>query len=126
MARTAPAPKLRSDRRPRASRRIMLVALVLASSLRLEAQEASFRVITHPDNPTTTLTRDEASRLFLRKTLTWKDGAKARPVDLGEKSQTRSSFTKEIHGKPMSSVKAYWINQLFTGRLDPPLEVQTD
>ena len=48
------------------------------------------------------------------------------PVDLNESSKTRENFTKEIHGKKVSAIKAYWQKQIFTGRGVPPPEKSSD
>lgn len=126
MPRMTLARKMRSGRRwPLPARFLITLVLALAAP-GLLAQEASFRIVTHPSNPATTVGKEEASRLFLKKALIWKDGTKALPIDLGEASKTRAAFCQEIHGRPVRSVKAYWLNQVFGGRLTPPAEVATD
>ena len=38
----------------------------------------------------------------------------------------RGSFSKAIHGKSVSAVKAYWQQRVFSGRDVPPLEKDSD
>jgi ABC-type phosphate transport system substrate-binding protein len=43
-----------------------------------------------------------------------------------DSSLTRANFSKSIHGKPVSSIKAYWQQRIFTGRGVPPVEKDND
>ena len=87
---------------------------------------ASFQVIVNTANPVTTLTREEASRLFLRKVVTWKPGEGVQPVDQGEGSAVRRSFSKSVHHKEVAGVKRYWQELIFTGQGVPPIERTSD
>ena len=105
---------------------LALLALLVFGATSLLAQEPLFRIVTHPANALTSLPKEQASRLFLKKAATWGDGTKVIPVDLGETSSVRDAFSRQVHGKQTRSVKAYWLNQLFTGRLEPPTELGSD
>lgn len=90
----------------------------------LSAQEdAKFRVIVHPENPITTLSKSEVSRMFLKKTTRWDQAGDVDPVDLDGKSAVREAFSDEIHGRSIASVKNYWQRQIFSGRAIPPPEL---
>jgi ABC-type phosphate transport system substrate-binding protein len=82
----------------------------------------SFTVVVNAANPTVSLTADEISKMFFKKTLRWSDGEKVLPVDLSEQSPVRESFSAQIHGRPTAAVKAYWQKMIFSGRDVPPLE----
>ncbi len=86
------------------------------------AQPALYRVIVNEANPVVTLTRTEASRIFLKKTVTWKAGGEVVPVDLAEDSEVRKAFSKDILKKNVAAVKGYWQQLVFTGRGVPPVE----
>ena len=110
--------------------RVPIALAVLAAALLarpVQAQSAAtFQVIVNVANPVTSLTREEASRLFLRKVVTWKPGQAVQPVDLSESSPVRRSFSKAIHHKEIPAVKLYWQELIFTGQGVPPVERGSD
>lgn len=108
---------------------LVLLAMATLSTLARPACAqggASFQVIVNAANPIASLTRDEASRLFLRKVVTWKAGEGVEPVDQGEGSPVRRSFSKTIHRKDVPGVKRYWEELIFTGQGVPPAERASD
>ena len=86
----------------------------------------SFKVIVNVSNPTEALKKDQISRLFLKKTTTWSRNQTVQPLDLPADSPVRKDFTKLIHGRSISAVKAYWQRQIFTGDGVPPPEKNSD
>lgn len=107
---------------------IAVVLLLLATSgcATAGAQSVSFRVIVNAKNPNAELSREEVSRLFLRKVLSWKTGGAAEPVDQAADSPVRRSFSKAVHRKDVEQVKGYWQQLLFTGQGAPPIEKGSD
>ena len=108
--------------------RILLATVPLLAFLGIPSTQAQsgFRVIVHPDNPVTSISKDDLSKLFLKKTSRWDDGTVAAPVDLGRQSSVREDFTKEIHGRSLSSILSFWQRQIFSGRGSPPAELNTE
>ncbi|MCA9732483.1 MAG: substrate-binding domain-containing protein [Deferribacteres bacterium] len=99
---------------------ILAIGLIIQLSY-VDAQEKEkFKIIVHESNSITKLSRKKLSRIFLKKEGQWKNGEKITAVDLVENSEIREAFSREIHGKNVSSIKAYWQKQIFTGR-DVPL-----
>jgi ABC-type phosphate transport system substrate-binding protein len=47
-------------------------------------------------------------------------------VDQQEESEVRKQFTREIHGRQVTSVKSYWQQMIFSGRDVPPPEKASD
>lgn len=92
----------------------------------IEAGDTSVKIIVHPSNPVSTLKKTQVSNYFLKKASSWETGRKVLPVDQGESSPTRKSFTEEIHGKEVHSVVSYWQKQIFSGREVPPVEKNSD
>lgn len=110
-------------------RLILSVAAILAlatNAAPLRAQANAFRIVVNTANPVSSLTKSEASRLFLKKVTSWKDGKPVLVVDQPEVSPCRRSFTKEIHGREVASVKSYWQQMIFAGRAVPPTEKPSD
>ena len=99
-----------------------LAALAAALLLAPPAAAAEdFKVIVHPQNPAAEIGREELSRLFLKRTTRWPDGTPAEPVDSADEP-LRARFAEAVHGKRLAAVRAYWNQQIFSGREVPPLE----
>ena len=106
---------------------IFLVSIVLCAELSFGKEDFSFQVVVNSTNPDTVLTKEELSKIFLKKVKKW-DGLKEKimPVDLVEDSSIRKEFSEKILDKQISSVKAYWQKQIFSGRGVPPPEKKSD
>jgi ABC-type phosphate transport system substrate-binding protein len=100
--------------------------LALSAVVPASAGEARYWVIVHPDNPMNSLDRSEVSRLFLKKSTRWKDGATAVPVDLVETAPARDAFSRDIHHRRAALIKKYWQQRVFSGQAAPPPEVATE
>ena len=90
------------------------------------AQESQFKIVVSSQNPVGLLSRDEAAKLFLRKTSIWQDGKPVLPVELPEASAVRHAFTHSILGKDMDALKNFWQQSIFSGRAVPPPERDSD
>lgn len=106
--------------------RAALVAATLLCAPSLRAQDSSFRVVVNAANPVAAISRDELSRLFLKKVTTWSSGRPVMLVDQAEASPVRREFTRAVHRKEVSSVKSYWQTMIFAGRAVPPSEKPSD
>lgn len=82
---------------------------------------AGFVVIVNAGNPATTLSKLDASRIFLKKARAWPGGGlSADPVDQKDASPARREFLSAVMGKDPAAMAAYWQSQLFVGRTTPP------
>ena len=84
------------------------------------------KVIVNVDNNVTTISSDQVSRYFLKKSKKWDSGQSVKPVDLNQKNDTRETFTDNVHGKSISAIKAFWQKRIFTGKGVPPVEKKSD
>ncbi len=105
---------------------VSFVFVLLAASSAAAQETAAYRVVVHPTNPMSSVSRSVAAKLFLKKTSKWEHGQKAQPVDLSASSSTRAAFSKGVLGKSVSSVKSYWQQKIFSGRGVPPPEKSSD
>ena len=105
---------------------VVIVAAMAWSDAARTGQGVSYRVVVNSANPVTELSREEVSRLFLRKVVVWRGGEAVTPVDQGEESAVRRSFTKEVHRHDVGWVKAYWERISFTGQGGAPDEASGD
>jgi hypothetical protein len=85
-----------------------------------------FVVVVNEQNTVPTMQRAMVSRMFLKKVSRWDSGAAALPVDLPADSPVRDAFTRHVLAKSVGSVKAYWQQQIFSGRDVPPPEKPGD
>ena len=99
--------------------------LVLGIAL-LPAHAQSIEVIVHPDNNVKSITKDELSKIFLKRLRTWADRTPAVPVDQVPDSPMRLEFTRLVHQRRVVNVEVYWKRQIFSGRAAPPQEVADD
>jgi ABC-type phosphate transport system substrate-binding protein len=103
---------------------IIIIALFLGLGNAVNAQD--YKVIVNSGNSISTLSKDEVSDFFLQKKTKWSSGNKVVAVDQKSKSSVRVSFSKGVHGKPVSAIKSYWQQALFSGKGVPPNEMSTD
>ncbi len=104
----------------------VLATFLAAAMAAPPAHAASFKLVVHSSNPVRSLSRDQISKIFLKKVTRWNDGGETRPVDLDDESRTREALSETIHGKDVASVKSYWQKMIFSGRATPPPELSSD
>jgi ABC-type phosphate transport system substrate-binding protein len=98
----------------------------IASAPRLEAQNTAFVVVVHESNPTTSISRDELSRIFLKKITVWRTRRPVTVVDQRDNTKVREQFTRTVHRREVSSVASFWQQQIFAGRAVPPAQRTSD
>jgi ABC-type phosphate transport system substrate-binding protein len=118
----------------RTARRCVVLCLLLAlgAGVLLHRGTASaeavpdFRVIVHPDNPNTNLSREALTEYFLKRTTRWGDGETIHPVDQRSDSFVRRRFSETVLERSVAAVKSYWQQRIFSGRELPPPELESD
>jgi len=91
-----------------------------------DPRTASYLIIVNPESPVRELGRSFVRDAFLKKAATWADGETIRPVDLPRVSLVRERFTREVLNKTPAQLRAYWNQQIFSGKGVPPPEVDSD
>ena len=104
---------------------LWLVSPLLLWSV-LWAESESIRVIVNASNPVTSMTRNQVSRLFLKKESRWKNGFRVTPVDQALDSPTGAAFSMTVHEKKAKEIKSHWLKVAFSGLGTPPLELRSD
>ncbi len=102
-----------------------LATLLFASTVRAQ-DESAYRVVVNAKNGVGRMTRDELSRLFLKKTTSWSNGQTVAIVDRAETADVRQKFTEDVHQRQVRAVKRYWQQMIFGGRAVPPPEKGSD
>lgn len=109
---------------------IALLLCVLAGASRLASEEQAFALIVSRSNPLSAVKRQEVAKLFLKKSTRWSDGREALPVDQSLRSPVRTAFTKDVLAVEgmgqTSAVESYWLQQVYSGRGNPPAVKPTD
>ncbi len=103
--------------------KILIVAIL--SLFISSAFAQTFKVIVNSANDQTSISKKDLEKYFLLKTNKWPNGSKVVPVDL-KTAVTRKTFTTEVLGKSVESVKSYWQIEMFAGRAVPPAEKSSD
>jgi ABC-type phosphate transport system substrate-binding protein len=94
--------------------------LLLCSAAAGAAAEPGFVVIVNAGNPVSTLSREAAARIFLKRLSTWSSGERTKPVDLAAGSATRESFSRQVLGQSAKAIEELWQKQIYSGRDVPP------
>src|SRR6185436_2549070 len=98
------------------------LALGIATAPGNAAATESFVVIVNSANPVASLTAEEVSDLFFKKTMTWPGGTSVFPIDLSERFPAREAFSQRIHYKSTKAVRSHWLKMIFSGQGIPPPE----
>ncbi|MBC7191206.1 phosphate ABC transporter substrate-binding protein [Marinobacter sp.] len=96
---------------------LFFAACLLASPLAL----ADVVVIGNPSGPDS-LSSNEVRDLYLNRSQALPGGQKAKPLELPEGNAIRSEFHDKVTGRNDAQLKAFWSQQVFTGRGQPPEE----
>lgn len=97
----------------------MTLSFLLILSLNTIAN-AGIAIVVHPDNTIGDVTKEEVSKIFLAKTLTFSNGKKITLYDLEEENEIRDQFYTLVTNKTPSQVKSFWTRLIFTGKGSPP------
>lgn len=100
---------------------LLLVVSIVALVAPAQAAE-KYKLIVHPSNPTTSVSRELVARYFLKKTTAWPSGKVIAVADQTKDSPVREAFSREVLKKTLAEVTAYWQQQVFSGSAVPPVE----
>ena len=92
----------------------------------LRAQDVTYRVVVHKSNSVARLSRDQVSKIFLRKVTLWDNRRPVLPVDQAAESPVRRAFTQQVHQRTIASVQTWWQQQTFAGVGVAPPERASD
>jgi ABC-type phosphate transport system substrate-binding protein len=107
-------------------RTLQILALLVSVASPAVSHAAGFKVIVNNDQKVQKLTREELSRIFLKKSTRWETGAEIRVVQPRLDSEVRRAFDPAVHSLQPMAVRAYWSQMVFSGRDVPPVEKPTD
>jgi len=102
---------------------MQLSVMILAAALLADpspSAESPVKIIVNASNPVTTLSREQVSRLFLKKQIRWEDGRDVRPIEFGDRG-LQEIFARDFHRKSWDSVERYWQELVFSAREGRPV-----
>lgn len=84
---------------------------------------AEISIIVHPDNPLSSITIKEVTRIYLGKQKTFSNGDRVTPLDVDKELQLHKAFYSKVIKKSDAQIKSYWSRLIFTGKAQPPKSV---
>jgi len=104
----------------------LLLALCLGPTLALApdaALAAELAVIVSARSNISMLSADQVAEIFLFQTNRFPNGSEVVPIDQDLGSPLRDEFYSKVTHRTPALVKAHWARLIFTGRGQPPAEV---
>jgi hypothetical protein len=96
------------------------VLLLLALWLSAPAAAAELVLIANPKSGITQLGKDDVVNIYLGRYRRLPSGLTAEPVDQPADSELRARFYRQLVGKSMTEINAYWARLVFSGKTQPP------
>lgn len=91
-----------------------------AVAQRMSGADKEFVVIVGEASPLTTVSREQLSQIFLKKTRTLPGGREAMPVDIVGHAKARIAFSNVVHKRSLVAIQNFWNQQIFSGKEVPP------
>src|SRR5688572_26049297 len=101
-----------------------VASLLLVLSVHCAASAQEVVAVVSAKSPYAGLSSAHVADIFLGRTNRFPDGTLAVPIDHPEESPVREKFYSDFTGKSPAQVKAHWSKIIFTGRGQPPRQVQ--
>jgi ABC-type phosphate transport system substrate-binding protein len=105
-------------------RGVLAATTILLAATRANAQD--FKIIAHPGVAASDVSAAELSKIFLKQSNKFADGASAVPVDQAKSAAVRAAFSQKVLGKSVGAVDTYWQQQIFSGKDVPPASKGSD
>ena len=103
------------------------IGLILIGAISApDVSAASIKVIVNSKNKTKEVSRKFLADAFLKKITFWENGDSILPIDLESNSETRKEFSDLVLNKPVTAVRSYWQQMIFSGQTIPPVEFDTE
>jgi ABC-type phosphate transport system substrate-binding protein len=105
-------------------RRLGSVAVTLVLCLSNDPAAAQVVAVVSAKSTVTSLSQSQVTDIFLGKANRFPNGVQAAPIDQRDGSLARDEFYTKLAGKTPAQLKSYWVKIIFTGRGQPPPEVE--
>ena len=95
-------------------------ARVAAAQRTPQPVEKQFVVIVGEASPITSISREQLSQIFLKKSKVLPGGREAMPVDVVGHAKVRIAFSNVVHKRSVVAIENFWNQQIFGGKDVPP------
>lgn len=102
------------------------LTLLLATSMFVPIAHADVVVVVSSKSSVSSLTTEQAAKIFLGKVATFPNERSAFPIDQPEGSPIRDEFYSKVAHKNSSQLTAYWAKIIFSGEGRPPKLIAGD
>lgn len=99
----------------------LLSALMLITTI----AQADVVIIGHPAGPDS-ISVEQVRDIYLNRSRALPDGQRPTPYELPEGHPSREAFHNAVTGRSNTQLKAFWSQQVFTGKGQPPREASND
>jgi ABC-type phosphate transport system substrate-binding protein len=98
-----------------------ILGLCLTNPCSSESYSNDIAIITNVNNDNLQISQSEAINIFMGRYRRFSDGSKAIPIDNGS---IKNMFYMQLVNKSPSEIKAYWATLIFSGRTQPPKDLE--
>ena len=106
-------------------RRILWVLVCVFACMSPQVYAEELVVIVNADSGVEKLSRDEVINIFMGRYRKLPNGATAMPLDIDGESDERREFYRQLIGKSLPEVNAYWARLVFSGKTAAPADLAT-
>ena len=104
---------------------LKLCSILVGLGLSVSVWAGNVVVIVNKDNDHA-VDKSLVTKIYSGQVKAWGNGDKILPLDLPENNPERASFSSDIVGKSVTSLKFAWAQMMFAGTAVPPKELQSD
>ncbi len=105
-------------------KRLFLIIVFVGQMLLQSALAAEILVIVNLQNAVDELSHQELMDLYMGRYTNFPNKVAALLLDMPMDSEIRDEFYRELVGKSVAEVNAYWARLMFTGRASPPRGIE--
>jgi len=100
----------------------IILNIVFAAFFMLAANTctAGIKIVVHPDNPVSELSKKELVKIFKQKKKSWKNGDAITVLNLPTSNPTKEEFTEKILGMDGENLEKYYLKRAISGKGQPP------
>ena len=96
----------------------------LFMSIAYAADSDKLVVVTNIKTPVESLSKEELIDLFMGRYVAFPDGSGAKPIDVRNGAGIKKEFYRQLLGLSLARVNSYWSRLRFTGKSQPPKQVE--
>ncbi|UAA40238.1 phosphate ABC transporter substrate-binding protein [Paraneptunicella aestuarii] len=105
--------------------KLSLISLLTLCLMISKSALAEIAVVVSASN-NNAVSQSEIKRIFLGKLKKFPDGSSVTPINQNAELDLRKAFDEIALGKSASQIKSYWAKEIFSGKGNPPKEVNSD